>query len=209
MLETIVISPEADYPNEPGWAVKLMEAGLGCYHLRKPAWDEASVVHFLQQIPGHYLNRLVLHQAHDFVVSSRLGGWHFKDDALLLSQADYRRGLRLEGQSLSRSIHNLDELNGNLLEWDYVFLGPVFPSISKEGYGPGWEETSLGESMRSCKETCGTRVYALGGVDAGNAGHCVELGFDGVALLGAIWSSPNPLTSYLKVKEAMACCVRL
>jgi thiamine-phosphate pyrophosphorylase len=36
-------------------------------------------------------------------------------------------------------------------------------------------------------------VYALGGVDAQGAAQCVEAGFDGVAVIGAVLSAPSPL----------------
>jgi thiamine-phosphate pyrophosphorylase len=37
------------------------------------------------------------------------------------------------------------------------------------------------------------KIYALGGVDADGARQCVDAGFDGVAVIGAVLSSPDPL----------------
>ena len=37
------------------------------------------------------------------------------------------------------------------------------------------------------------RIYALGGVDADGARQCVDAGFDGVAVIGAVLTAPDPL----------------
>ena len=132
-----------------------------------------------------------------------LGGWHFKDNVAQLACADRWRNSRENGQILSRSIHCLDDLNEDLSGWDYVFLSPVFHSISKREYGPQWEETQLTAALRYCKEAYQTKVYALGGVDDSCIARVTEMGFDGVALLGAIWQTRYPLESFLKTQEAL------
>ncbi|MCZ6671904.1 MAG: thiamine phosphate synthase [Verrucomicrobia bacterium] len=203
MLETIAISPEEDYPNEQDWVVKLFEAGLSRFHVRKPGVGDDELETYIQKIPARWRKRVIPHQAYELVDALDLGGWHFKDDAVQLRQAEKFRKSRSSSQILSRSIHCLDDLNEDMSKWDYVFLSPVFQSISKRDYGPQWEEAQLTAALRYCKEAYQTRVYALGGVDASHIYRCGEMGFDGVALLGDIWQSRYPLESFLKVKEAL------
>mgnify|MGYP003121515423 CR=1 FL=1 len=203
MLDLIVISPETDYPNELDWVIKLFEAGMKRYHLRKPGMTDQQVYDYLQAIPRDWRPLIALHQCHAWVDSMNLGGWHFKDNSPDLSRADQWRQSRSAGQKLSRSIHSLNDLNEDLSGWDYVFLSPVFPSISKQDYGPQWENSQLSAALRYCKDAYQTKVYALGGVDEAHIPDVGEMGFDGVALLGAIWSSPHPLESFSKAQEAL------
>ena len=202
-METIVISPETDYPNEHDWMVKLFEAGLSRYHVRKPMMDEDQLEQYLEEVPEAWRPQVVSHQSHGLVDLFKLGGWHFKDDASQFARAEHLRNIRENEKVLSRSIHSLDDLNEDLSGWDYVFLSPVFQSISKRNYGPRWEEAQLTAALRYCKEAYQTRVYALGGVDDSRIHQCSMMGFDGVALLGAIWESRYPLESFLCVQEAL------
>lgn len=203
MLEITVISPEAAFPNELDWLAKLFDAGLSRYHLRKPEMTDGELSEFIGKIPEKWLERIVPHQAYPLVEVFRLGGWHFKDDAQQLLWADAWKESRRDGQTMSRSIHCLDDLNENLSDWDFVFLSPVFQSISKCDHGPGWKESQLAAALHYGREAYGTRVYALGGVDASRIRQCHGLGFDGVALLGSIWQSRHPLESFLKVQGAL------
>ena len=64
----------------------------------------------------------------------------------------------MEG-AVSRSCHSLEEV-AESRELDYVFLSPVFDSISKQGYASHFSE----EQLRGHVDA---RVMALGGVTAG------------------------------------------
>ncbi|MFN0101045.1 MAG: thiamine phosphate synthase [Bryobacteraceae bacterium] len=68
---------------------------------------------------------------------------------------------------------------------DYVYLGPIFPSPSKPGYGP-----ALG--VEALREACGRvriPVLALGGVDESRAAECVAAGAAGFASISAFRAS--------------------
>ena len=203
-MEIIVISPETDYPNEHEWVIKLFEAGLLRYHVRKPRMNDEQLEQYLEEIPEAWRSQVIPHQSHNFVDSFKLGGWHFKVDSSQIARADNLRQTRHNGQVLSRSIHSLDDLNEDLSGWDYVFLSPVFQSISKRDYGPKWEESQLPAALRYCKEAYHTKVFALGGVDDSRVHQCSLMGFDGVVLLGAIWESRYPLESFLRAREALS-----
>ena len=80
--------------------------------------------------------------------------------------------------------------------FEYVFLGPVFRSISKKGYGP---KISLNQIFSVLKNDAlnhlskKPKVYALGGIRKKKMIRLAEVGFSGVALLGAVWGSSDPL----------------
>jgi thiamine-phosphate pyrophosphorylase len=82
--------------------------------------------------------------------------------------------------------------------FDYVFLSPVFDSISKPGY---FRNDELGMMSDEWKALVKTKVIALGGIDASNIHKTKELGFDGAAVLGAVWGeSEMVLQSFKEIR---------
>jgi thiamine-phosphate pyrophosphorylase len=79
---------------------------------------------------------------------------------------------------------------------DYVTLSPIFPSASKPGYGPALGTAALaGHSLP---------VYALGGVDAGDAAACLRAGAAGVATMGAVMAAADPARAVADLLDAIA-----
>ena len=184
----------------------MFAAGLRRFHLRKPGWGDADFEAYLNKIPRNWRPKVIVHQCHRAVEKYHLGGWHSKDREDQLKSIPLLRQSVPFPTTLSRSIHHLDDLYGDLTSWDYVFLSPVYRSITKADYGPRWERTELEAAIRRCKELSAAKVYALGGVEPANIPDCALMGFDGVALLGAIWSSHHPIRRF---REALACMSHL
>lgn len=126
-----------------------------------------------------------------------------EDDATLIvaSDSDLAESVGATGVHLSntdppvdddwlvgRSCHDASELAAFVDEVDYVTLSPVYPSISKPGYGPGF---GLGGFARLCS-TFPRPVFALGGVRPGNAAEMMVAGAYGVAVAGAVMAADDP-----------------
>jgi thiamine-phosphate pyrophosphorylase len=122
-----------------------------------------------------------------------------------------RSGVRL-AMFTSRSCHDLATLRAALGPYDSVFFGPVFPSISKPGYAtqltaqvercfPPNEISSLLNSRTSGERR--TTVLALGGITADRLPQIRALGFDGVAVLGAIWQAADPVAAFCEIQDAV------
>ena len=105
---------------------------------------------------------------------------------------------------VSRSCHSIAELSQYSSVCDYMFLSPIFDSISKSGYASRFslEEirrrivagsdvaTARMDVMSSdgnCRSVDWGRVFALGGVCPDNIRLLEEAGFGGAAVLGCIW----------------------
>ena len=105
------------------------------------------------------------------------------------------------GGLVGRSCHGDNEIEQAGAEaLDYVTLSPVFETSSKPGYGPGLRLVGLSRSSASASMP----VYALGGVTPANAGECIGAGATGVAVMGAVMSSPSPADVVNRLVEAVS-----
>ena len=70
-------------------------------------------------------------------------------------------------------------------------LSPVFSSISKEGYqGRGFDVNHIDKT-----------IIGMGGVTNKNLAEFDVLGFNGVGVLGGIWSSETPVEDFKLMKS--------
>ena len=93
------------------------------------------------------------------------------------------------------SCHSIEEVRTRKDECDYLFLSPIYDSISKEGYGSAFQREVLEKA--ASEGIIDKKVYALGGVSLEHIDELRALGFGGAAVLGALWQSDDP-TAYLK-----------
>jgi thiamine-phosphate pyrophosphorylase len=194
MFRLLVITAPTALPNEPRLLAELLSAGLSRLHLRKPGWPAAQVESLIQALPAPFHQRLVLHGHPELVRRYRLGGLHLTGAQ---RAATVRRPLLLPGQTLSTSFHTLAEISRHRRRYDYVFLSPIFDSISKQGYASGFQLLQVRErlALLMARAYC-PQVLALGGVTAENIRLLQSAGFVGAAALGTIWQSPTPVAAW-------------
>ncbi len=199
----VVLSPEDDDAREQAVLDAMCAAGLERYHVRKPGWSSARLERWLGAVAPDWRPRLVLHQHHHLAAVLGIDGLHWRD-------GEAETTTRPSATWCSRSSHDLATLEGALGRYDSVFFGPLFPSLSKPGYGPGAGSAAEAVARRLRARTPAerrTRVLALGGVTAPRLATVRALGFDGAAVLGAIWQAPDPLRAFeelLSVASALA-----
>jgi thiamine-phosphate pyrophosphorylase len=200
-MDLVVISPEATRGDEHALVGEFFERGLARYHLRKPAASREALVAWLERLPTAWRSRIVLHQHHELAAEFGLGGVHEKDSGVPCTRR-VPRGRRF----VSRACHDLVSLKAALGAYDAVLFSPVFTSVSKPGYLPSVAHADLTNVLRHrTPRQRGTRVLALGGITAGTISAAVSLGFDGVAVLGAIWGARNPLAAFSELQAARSC----
>ncbi len=173
----IVITLPACYPNEPEAFRALTDAGAGIIHVRKPQATESDLTALLRKVSGEgYCGALTLHHHLALAVQYGLGGVHLRG----ADWATVPYGLRK-----SASCHAWEEVAALTGKVDYVFLSPVFDSISKPGYSAGFNLSDL-----SGKLHLKTRppVVALGGIAPERLSAVCVMGFEGVAALGNVWA---------------------
>ncbi len=197
-MKLVIISSENDVPRETELVRGLFAAGLQRYDLRKPAWTARAMESLFGNLPAGERARIVIHSHYDLAKRWGLAGTHEQDTGEVLAKPTGSFGIT------SRACHDLATLRAAMGRYNSVLVSPLFPSISKPGYGPTGKlplpELKQLLSSRTPQQRR-TTVLALGGINAANTVECWELGFDGVAALGAIWNSDDVLEAFLRLKE--------
>lgn len=172
-METIAITPPYFYPHEAEAITAMLRWGeVSRVHLRKPGCEAESMAALIARIPSELRGRISLHDHHELAATYGVGGVHL--NSRNPQAPDGWTGL------VSRSLHSVDELRAHAADYDYVFVSPVYPSISKPGYKPQFTVDEL-------RPYLGNRVYALGGVTPARLAELEAAGFGGAAMLGALW----------------------
>ncbi|MEL7003587.1 MAG: thiamine phosphate synthase [Bacteroidota bacterium] len=187
-----LFAPEKDIKNEPEILVRLFDSGLLYFHLRKPEMSKEELIKYLDKIPTPFHNRIMIHQHHQLCNQFDLLGIHLKEQTRLDLKdelQEYINGFRKDGKLLSSSFHDPEELKSCKINFDYLFLSPLFNSISKKGYHGKEYNVS----------TIDNKVIGLGGVTDQNIDTAKKLGYKGVGVLGYVWYSKNPITAFSKI----------
>ena len=195
MFRLVLITSTTALPDEARLLTAVLDAGPGTLHLRKPDWPAAQVESLIQALPGQLHARLVLHGHPELVRRYRLGGLHLTGRQ---RAATARRPPLLPGQTLSTSFHTLAEISRHRRRYDYVFLSPIFDSLSKPGYGSHFALPELRGFLqrRAARAGYHAPVLALGGIAASNLALVRAAGFAGAAVLGAVWGSTEPVAAW-------------
>lgn len=201
-MRLILISPPQTIHQETHWVNQLFESGLDCFHLRKPESNRSELETFLHEINPMYHQMIVLHNHHELAEKYSLKGIHLREPdrktflaksiAQRLDQIFYLE--KQKARILSTSIHTISDLKQESNYFEYVFVSPVFESISKEGYKPQHEW-----DVRKIKTQIKPQLIALGGVGVDKISRAKSLGFDGVAVLGAVWQNEHKVLENFKI----------
>lgn len=176
-IQLILISPPDEVADEIDTLRVMFEAGLEHYHLRKPDWDDDQLRSYLDQLPQWTHRHIVVHKSPAIAKTYGLAGVHLNvhDDSSLPSSLP-----------VSYSAHTLDEAAGVMDYAAYVFISPVFDSISKPGYKARIRMDEIKVWMDSHPEHR-DKLVALGGIYEENLPQCKAAGFNYAAVLGAVW----------------------
>ena len=98
---------------------------------------------------------------------------------------------------ITAAYHTIGSLKIANPGYSYVFLSPIFNSISKLGYKSTFSEDSLEQMLRKTSYD----VIALGGVDEDKIEQARKWGFSGVAVLGSVWKSKDPIEKFKRIQS--------
>ena len=177
-MKLILITPPTYFVEEDKIITALFEEGLDLLHLRKPDTAPIYAERLLTLIPEQYHKRIVVH-----------GHFYLKDEFKLKGVHLNSRNPLLPGNykgHISRSCHSLEEVKEHKKNCDYVFLSPVFDSISKKDYHANYTPEEIRKAHKS--GIIDKKVIALGGIDVDNIRQVKSYGFGGAAIMGALWN---------------------
>ena len=178
MKKIIITSPEP-VSGEVFTLCRLLDAGAFAVHLRRPNYGIDEYRHILDCIPSCYHDRIVLHDYFSLADEYAIKGIH-------LNSRNHNVPKGYNG-SISCSCHSLEEVELQKPKMDYVFLSPIFNSISKIGYHSAF---TLGELAKAASDgIIDSKVIALGGVTVDAIPQLERLSFGGIALMGDIWDN--------------------
>lgn len=201
----VVITTPDFFPGEAVLLEGLLEAGLEKLHLRKPGATDEELEGLLRQLSPGWYSRLVLHGNRELAEKYGIPQIHCQ-------AATWRDGSRVAGKEIvhSLSLHSWEEFgqleneltdkkagkqeggyepgfdHGPGYDIEYVWMSPLFDSISKPGYlaCSGLLQGLSADQPRRIK------VIGLGGIDAETILPVIRYGWDGAAVLGWIWEEP-------------------
>ncbi|MCF2498026.1 thiamine phosphate synthase [Dyadobacter chenhuakuii] len=198
-MELIAISHPEFIPNEAERINALFRAGLMRLHIRKPHCNVADLSQLIGEIDPAFHANIALHSHHELAAEFGIKRLHFPEKLRQETPDFMLEKLSNAGFKLSTSIHDIAALTQLSKAFDYTLFGPVFDSISKEGY-----QRVINDDFYLKEEQKTIKVIAIGGIDHSNLNKIKQMNFDGAAMLGAIWHSDSFFKSFSKIAGGLS-----
>ncbi|GAC1493024.1 MAG: thiamine phosphate synthase [Flavisolibacter sp.] len=162
----------------------IADAGLALCQYRRPDAPRNGLRELNAVSHPDYRHHSALHQHHEIAKEYKMERLHFTEAKRNEICEEALKALKTDNNRLSTSIHNINTYNTLSSAFDYTFFGPVFNSISKQGYTSSVKHDFVFPVKKSYP-----KVIAIGGIEATNIQKLFNMQFDGVAVLGMIWQN--------------------
>ena len=170
------------YRNKSGNARLMLEQAR---ELSRRFGDDAHLSREDPVQPDHSGIRLIMNDRADLCLAAEFDGVHVGQDDL--SPESVRRIVGA-GRWLGVSTHNPEQLrDADLTSADYLAIGPVFATVSKEKPDP---VVGL-EGVRRARELTRKPLVAIGGITRANAASVIGAGADSVAVISDLLRNPG------------------
>ncbi len=181
-------------------AVRLaLEGGVKAVQLREkdlPVRELLCLAQELRSITREFGAKLFINDRVDVAVSVDADGVHLGTQSMPLEGA---RKVVGKGMLIGVSTHNLEEAKAAEAGGaDFITFGPIFETPSKTQYG---YPVGL-EAIKSLITEVYIPIFAIGGIHSGNIKQIIMSGAAGVAMISAIFSSPDIRTAASKFAQA-------
>ena len=192
-MKLILLTTPRFFVEEDKILTDLFDEGLDVLHVRKPGEEPIYFERLLTLLPKHYRRQIVTHEHFYLKEEFQLMGIH--TSRYNPTEPDGYKGHK------SETVHHIDELREAKKRNSYVFLSPIFDSITNTNYKAGFTTDELRQASK--EGLIDKKVMALGGIEASRIRQLKELGFGGAVLSGDIWSKFNihSTTDYKEVLE--------
>ena len=156
----------------------LIDNGIDTIHHRKPNASLDECRRLLSELNDEQRAKIIVHDFVELYSEFSLKGIHINKNITTLP--DGYDGFR------SRSCHSFAEIVKYKQDYDYLFLSPIFDSISKAGYKSAFSHKELQQA--STDGIIDDKVIALGGITFNDIPYLKALNFGGVAMIGSLYN---------------------
>lgn len=140
---------------------------------------------------------LLINDRLDVALAAEVDGVHIGQNDM-----DYADARRILGHNaiIGLTIDSDEQLvDANALDVDYLGVGPVFPTTTKADHAPVWGV----EGIARARELSRHKFVAIGAVTAASAAAITAAGADGVAVVSALCSAPDPEQAARELRQAV------
>lgn len=200
----VFITPEKTLARETELVNAFFINGLKRLHVRKSSYNLNDYRNYISSINKKYHPQISIHENFELVEEFPSIGIHIKSNCI--KDSDLMNKIKnIKPSILSTSFHSWEEIKENEANYNYVFISPVFNSISKRGYKAAIDITKVSEvkNRLSSQNKCCPDIIALGGIDASKISILHTNRFDGVAVLGSVWQAANPIKAFEEIKKTI------
>jgi thiamine-phosphate pyrophosphorylase len=201
-MQLVIITPDTHNAKEADIVNSLFATGLRRLHIRKPHFTVDDYRALIGQISTQYHQYIVLGGCFELFHELELGGIHL-NSAMRTNQSVWNQVKNIPQNKISTSFHSWQEIIDNTFPYGYVFISPVFDSISKTGYKGDIDikqANSVKAKVTNEKGYC-PQIIGLGGVGRSQVELLYRQGFDGAAMLGGIWMSADPVAEFAGIEK--------
>jgi thiamine-phosphate pyrophosphorylase len=168
-------------------AGELASAGVTLIQYRNKSGNAREMLEQAQELKKHLGDSvpLIMNDRADLCLVADFDGVHVGQDDL---SPESVRKIIGPGRWLGISTHNPEQMQGaDRTSADYLAIGPVFSTSSKENPDP---VVGL-EGLRRARQLTSKPLVAIGGITRANAASVIEAGADSVAVISDLLREPR------------------
>ena len=166
----------------------LLDVGVSAVQLREKDLSDAEYIKLakpLCKLCHTYSAQLFINSRIKIAMDVGADGLHLPGDSVSVRKVVEETNRRF---IIGSSVHTLTEAQQREMEGaDFITYSPIYPTISKPGYGP---VVGLG-GLQNVTEAVNIPVFALGGITPERVSECLDAGAYGVAVMSGVMSPEN------------------